>query len=152
MGNKIKKYFMMLSLAILVVATVGGKAAKVEAKVKDGTYCFSSFMATKFQVKNSKLILKVSKSDSEGITKKNDKKYKKYEFSAKVSKSCKYRWEYFERGTGKSDGGSTTYNDVKKSIKEDRASYIKNGYCSNVGLSRIVVKNNKVVKIVYFFA
>lgn len=67
----------------------------------------------------------------------------------KVSKNCKYRWEEFYRMTGESDGGKSNYRGVKKSIAEDRSVYKQSGYSSNVGLSRIIIKDNQVVKVVY---
>lgn len=143
---------MILSFVLLVIVAVGKNPIQAEAGTQDGTYYFSPVMTTKFQIKNNKLSLKVSESDPSGITKKGDEKYKKYSLKLKVSKNCKYCMEDFNRGTGKRDVQQSNYNDVKDSIKWERDAYVKDGFSENAGLSRIVVKNNKVVKIVYFFA
>lgn len=87
----------------------------------------ASCMTTKFQFKNSKLALKVSKEDNMGITRKNDENSKKYKLTMKVSKNCKYRWEEFYRMTRESDSGKSNYRDVKKSIMGDRDFYKETG-------------------------
>lgn len=87
----------------------------------------ASCMTTKFQFKNSKLTLKVSKEDNMGITRKNDENSKKYKLTMKVSKNCKYRWEEFYRMTRESDSGKSNYRDVKKSIMGDRDFYKETG-------------------------
>lgn len=152
MKNKIKNIIITLSFVLFMIAMIGGNPIRSEAKVKDGTYNFSSCMVTKFQVKNNRLTLKVSKDDTSGITKTNDENYKKYKLTVKVSKNCKYRWEEFQRMTGESNSGKSNYRKVKKSIAEDRAFYKQSGNYNNVGLSRIVVKNNQVVKLVHLYA
>lgn len=150
MRRKIKNVIMLLSFLLLVVTIVERQTIQIEAGTKDGTYYFSSCYATKFQVKNNKLTLKVSKSDDSGITKKNDDNYKKYKLTLKVSKNCKYILEEYYRMTGESSRRRGSYSDVQESVAFDRAYYKSYGVCNTVGLSRIVVKNNRVVKMVHF--
>ena len=152
MKTKIKNIIMTLSFVLFIIAMVGENPIKCEAKVKNGTYYFSSCMVTKFQVKNNKLTLKVSKDDDYGITKKNNESYKKYKLTVNVSKNCKYKSEWFHRMTGESEVANSSYKEVKKSIEGDRSAYKQSGSYSNVGSSSIVVKNGQVVKIVYLYA
>lgn len=150
MKNKLKEIIMTLSLVLLVFAMAGGKSIKAEAKtVKDGAYYFSSTSTTKFQIKNNKLTLKVAK-DGTGITKVGDESFKKYKLTLKVSKNCKYRQKYYGRSTGESSVENMDYSGIKKAIAWDRQSYKETGgLYNNYGLSEIVVKNNRVTKIVY---
>lgn len=181
MENKIKNIIMTLSFVLFMIAMVGGNPIRSEAKVKDGTYYFQPCMATKFQVKNNRLILKVSKaSNNSGIIKKYDKDYKGYKLKVKASKNCKYILRNYDIFTGKSNSRNVKYADVKKLIVHDRSIYKKNENYTNVildsiricqtifripgnidyllenhlthghSLSRIVVKNNQVIKIGYF--
>lgn len=70
MKSRIKNIFMILSFALLIITMTIEKPIRSEAATQDGTYYFSTSMTTKFQVKNNKLTLKVSKNDDSGITKK----------------------------------------------------------------------------------
>lgn len=151
MKTKIKNIIMTLSFVLLIIAMVGENPIRSEAKVKDGTYYFSPCMVTKFQVKNNKLTLKVSKDDDTGITKKNNESYKKYKLTANVSKNCKYRWEMFHRMTGESEVANSSYKEIKESIAWDRSTYKQSGNYNTVGSSSIVVKDGQVVKIVYLY-
>lgn len=149
MKNKFKSLFVMIAFVLLVVVMAGGTTVKAASAVADGSYYFSSCMVTKFQVKNNKLTLKISKKDDTGIEN-GDGSYKKYKLEVKVAKDCKYLWEDFVRGTGESSSGKTTYAEMKKAIKGDRDFYVQTSSFSNVGMSRVEVKNGKAVKIVYF--
>lgn len=127
MRNKNKKTIMMLLFVLLVIVVAGEKPIKTEAKTTDGTYYFLPCMTTKFHVKNNRLTLKVSKDGDSGITKKNDKDYKKYKLTVKESKNCKYILKKYDMFTGKSNRKSVDYSDFKKLIASDRSFYKKRG-------------------------
>lgn len=149
MSKKIVNLFTNISIILLIIVIIAGNTARTEAKIQDGKYNFSPCMVTKFQVKDSILVLKTDKNNTSGITKGNNKNYKKYKLKIKVAKNCKYRFMEYNRGTGESYSGKTDYQEVKKAINEDKNFYKKYGYASNVADSYIKIKNNKVVKIVY---
>lgn len=180
MKNKIKKIIMTVSFVLLIIVMTGETPVKTEAKVKDGTYCFPSWMVTKFQVKNNRLTLKVSKAGDSGITRKNDKDYKKYKFTVKASKNCKYILKKYDRLTGESNSKSVDCSDFEKLIARERFFYNMGDYVNVIldsiricqmicpipgniddlladplmrehSLSRMVVKNNQAVKIVYSY-
>lgn len=117
--------------------------------------------------------------NNSGIIKKYDKDYKGYKLKVRVSKNCKYILKNYDILTGKSNSRNVKYADVKKSIANDRSIYKKNKDYANVildsiricqvichipgnidyllenhltrghSLSRIVVKNNQIIKIEY---
>jgi len=149
MNTKIKNFLIAVSIVLLTVAMPASNTARAEAKVQDGKYYFSPCMVTKFQIKDGVLVLKIDKADATGISKNNNKNYKKYKLKVKVSKNCKYRFMDYNRMTGDSLTGKMDYKEMKNAIKGDRDFYKESGYASNFADSCIDVKNNKVVKITY---
>lgn len=148
MKREIKKFAMLLPILLLMVILTSGNAIRVDAKVQDGKYYFSSCATKKFQIKDNKLTLKVNKSKGNEITI-GDKKL--YKLNVKVSKNCKYGYEGYSRrdmGSNPEKRGST-YSEVKELIKFDSDWYKESGYANNFTNSYIKIKNGKVVKIVY---
>lgn len=154
MKRNMKNFLTALVFVCVAITALGGKPTRAEAKVKDGTYSFSSCMVTKFLIKNRTLTLKVAKGgDSEGITKEGDSGFKKYSMKLKVAKNCKYREEYVEKDNGRVtfDGKKSSYKGVKRAIMSDRDFYKDYGYVNNIAGVSMVVKKGKVVKIEYTF-
>lgn len=148
MKNIRGKVIILFSIFLATFVIIAVNPVYADAKVKNGTYYFSSCMTTTFKVKGGKMTLKVT--GTEGITKKGSSSFKKKKMTVKVAKNCKYYNSYFMRGTGESGKSKSTYSQVKKNISFDRSWYKENGYYNNAGLSSFVVKKGKIVKIIYF--
>ena len=141
--------FLLLSICIAAFAVIVFNPLYADAKVKDGTYYFSSCRVSSFKVKGGKMTLKVA--GSEGITKKGSSSFNKKKMTVKVNKNCKYYISGYERLTGKKSRYRATYKEVKKSISFDSSWYKKNKFYNNRAYSYFVVKNGKIVKIIYFW-
>lgn len=152
MKNVIKKtmLFIMVMGIILATCSVNGftSEAKSKSKVANGTYHFSSNRCKKFVVKNKKLSIQVT---GDGITKDGNDSFSKKTMKIPVAKNCKYYEKYFDRSNGQSATKKCSYKIVNKNISYDRKYFRRTGYNNNVGLSSFVVKNGKVVKVIYFF-
>ncbi len=149
--RNVRKLLMGLALVVCVIASVLGYSNSAQAKSKKTTYFFSSNDITKFQLKNNKLTI-VSDKKSEhkiGIYRKENENKKKYKVTYKVAKNCKWVGVYYHGG--KFYSSKSSYKNVKKNIKYDHNWYKETGNMKNRGLCSFVVKNNKIVRVEYFF-
>lgn len=143
MKLRLKHTIITLMMIIAAFTIINAGSINASAKVKNGTYLFSSCNTKTFKVKKNKLTIKMTGKYGE-ITKKGNTTFSKKKMTVKVAKNCKYYTKYFSRTTGKQSISKSTYKKVKNYIDGDTSK------TNNVGLSEFRVKNGKVVKIIYF--
>lgn len=148
---KVRKisFVAMLLMFTLVVMQLNLVPVNVAASKKT-EYTFSPGNCSSFKLNGNKLTIKLSGDKFY----KNNKKTKKKTMTFTLAKNCKWTSSTFNRWDGTSSEAKSNYKEIKKAIKCDRDIYKQNpdGGVGNVGMTTIVIKNGKVVKIDYLAA
>ena len=81
--------------------------------------------------------------------KNNDVNTGKKNVTIPVAKNCKYYVLEFNFRNGNKNIYKSNYKSIKKRITGDRMKYKRLGFCSNRGMTEIVIKKGKIVKVTY---
>ena len=117
----------------------------IQAKTKTTKYSFSPSNVTTFSLSDGRLRVELSDSTFQ----KNGKETVTKTLNKKVAPDCKWVISSFDRLNADTSTSITTYEGIKAVIQDERNYYMSSGTSYNLGLTTIVLRKGKVVKVNY---
>lgn len=137
-----KRLFSLLIVLTIIFAALNVNEVQAASKSKNKVYCIHPADIVQFKKAKGKLTIKVSKDGRIALGKMGEKgAIKKKKITLKLSKKCKWRYGYTSTPPTYK---KASYSKIRSEVKAAR------GYLDAGFVIQVVVKNNKVVKVISF--